>query len=102
MSCYANASSALPRKDGGVSVLGVGGLRGKGDASQVEPLAPFRKKGLGFFLVSLRFHCKAFCMQDYGLFWLMLHAVIVLTLQPPADLLFGQNAFQIIHNNFTA
>ena len=26
MSCYANASSALPRKDGGVCVLGVGGL----------------------------------------------------------------------------
>ncbi|MCI5632432.1 hypothetical protein [Helicobacter sp.] len=30
-------------KDRGVSVLGVGGLRGKGDASQVEPLAPLEK-----------------------------------------------------------
>ena len=30
-------------KDGGVSVLGVGGLRRKGDASQVEPLTPLEK-----------------------------------------------------------
>ena len=44
-------------KDRGVSVLGVGGLRGKGDASQVEPLAPLekvkKKKSSGFFLVYL-------------------------------------------------
>jgi len=38
-----DSTSALPRKDRGVSVLGVGGLRGKGDASQVEPLAPLEK-----------------------------------------------------------
>ena len=31
------------RNDGGISVLRVGGLRGKGDASQVEPLAPLEK-----------------------------------------------------------
>ena len=41
------------RNDGGVSMLEVGGLRGKGDASQVEPLAPLekvrKKKSLDFF-----------------------------------------------------
>ncbi len=52
--CYANArhdstnaescNDEVMGKDGGVSVLGVGGLRGKGDASQVEPLAPLEKK----------------------------------------------------------
>ena len=31
------------RNNGSESVLGVGGLRGKGDASQVEPLAPLEK-----------------------------------------------------------
>ena len=41
------------RNDGGVSVLGVGGLRGKGDASQVEPLAPLEKK-FRFFLSSFK------------------------------------------------
>ena len=41
------------RNNGSESVLGVGGLRGVRDASQVEPLAPLgkviKKKSLDFF-----------------------------------------------------
>ena len=53
------------RNDGGISVLGGWGFKGvRGDASQVEPLAPLgkviKKKSLDFFEFIERFHNMKF------------------------------------------
>ena len=48
------------------SVLGVGGLRGKGDASQVEPLTPLEKK-FRFFLSSFKIPFKLYLIPLFAL-----------------------------------